>query len=154
MSLLFHEALKVHAQREKLKSAKDILAETVIANKKKSESEVKLYGPMDNCACGKKVPVTTFPMMHSGVVQFPNNICPGCKEAEKLDRETARIICVRCRKVVARLKPVKEKNGFIYQAGRTYHSDACPECKPNLTESQIVEKVIYMRKTQTQRRVQ
>lgn len=148
MSALFQQALKIHAQREKMKPAKEILAETVAANKAKVEKEVKLYGPLDKCACGNNVPVTMFKQMNSGVVQFSNNICPGCKEAEKLDKETARIICIHCKKVVARLKPVKEKNGFVYQAGRTYHSDACPECKPDLTESQIVEKVIYQRKIQ------
>ena len=143
--LQLSEAFSLHVERERIKPAKKILGE-VLQKRDDEEKAAKLLGPKDKCVCNKNVQVTEFPLLNTGVIVCCNNVCPGCKAGVKHDNETARIVCVRCKKVVARLKPSKDKTGFRYVAGQTYHSDACPECKPNLTESQIVEKVIYMKK--------
>lgn len=102
------------------------------------------------CACGKTIHALTptfFKFLNDGVVTFQNNICPGCKEGEKLDAEMARFVCVKCKRAWHRMPPVKDNTGFAYKAGRSYHTDGCPYCAPEGKSSvRIIEKVIHDRK--------
>ena len=97
------------------------------------------------CACGKSVPVTNLMQLNTGVVVMPNNVCKGCKEGIKLDRETARIVCLKCKRVICRVKPVKDKQGFEFKAGKTYHMESCGFCNPGKENYMIVEKYIHSR---------
>ena len=105
----------------------------------------KLITPetVEECICGKIVPITRFVKLDTGVMHVVNNVCKGCAEGEKEDAKLARIVCIRCRKVVARLKPHKDtKDGFVFKAGKSYHTDMCPGCVENPERSIIVEKRI------------
>ena len=119
-------------QCEKLRPARKILEEISL--------------PEEDCACGNKVKPLGFQSLFTGAMTVMNNVCPGCREGEKMDRELARFVCVGCRKVVMRVSPHTDPDGFKYQAGRTYHTEQCPACMPGLETSTIVEKVVYMRK--------
>jgi hypothetical protein len=46
---------------------------------------------------------------------------------------------MNCRQVILRLVPKKMPNGFLIEAGKFYHTDQCPICAPNLTQSVILE---------------
>jgi len=62
--------------------------------------------------------------------------CPECWETYK---DSARVVCCKCRVVICRLVPKVLDNGFYIRPKVTYHSDACSVCKPGLSESKIVE---------------
>lgn len=117
---------------ESMRPAKDIL------------SAISL--PDEDCACGNKVKPTGFEPLFTGALSVINNVCAGCKEGVRMDRELARFVCVGCRKVVMRVSPHTDPDGFKYVAGRTYHTEQCPACTPGLETSTIVEKVVYMKK--------
>lgn len=103
------------------------------------------------CACGNIIHTLTpdfFKFLNDGVLTFQNNVCPGCKEGEKADREMARFVCVRCRKAWFRIPPNKDKTGFLFSAGKSYHTDGCPFCRADGKDNKvkILEKVIHNRK--------
>lgn len=100
----------------------------------------------DECACGKMCSPLKFSPLHTGVMQVLNNVCPGCKDGAKADKELSKIVCVGCRKVVLRPPPFRDPDGFTYVAGKTYHTENCPVCKPDIVQSLIIEKVLYMKK--------
>lgn len=102
------------------------------------------------CACGKKIHALTptfFKFLNDGAVLFQNNVCPGCKEGEKLDASMARFVCVKCKRAWHRIEPAKDNTGFAYKAGHSYHTDGCPYCAPEgKTSVRIIEKVLHDRK--------
>lgn len=110
------------------------------------------------CACGvKTIPVADLRPMMAGVVfwkgrlipPFPvlDNICRECRHDRLCDfgRNTVRLVCVTCRQIVGNTVPNRFKGGFRFEAGRCYHVDACPGCRPGAAESKCVEKEQYDR---------
>jgi hypothetical protein len=97
------------------------------------------------CVCGTWKPLAEMETLDTGVVAAYSNVCRGCVAAVKHDRELARVVCVGCLRVVARLAPHKDKAGFEYAANRTYHILKCGHCEPGLEESHILEKVLHDR---------
>ncbi|MEG1542911.1 MAG: hypothetical protein RR382_00105 [Tannerellaceae bacterium] len=76
-----------------------------------------------------------------------SDVCKDCKHAEREDKLLARIVCAKCRRVVGRVTPLKDPQGFVFEANKTYHVTGCGMCS-NLPENtqlkvQIVEKLIY-----------
>lgn len=103
------------------------------------------------CACGRivqQVDPEFFKFLDDGVLKYQSNVCPGCKEGERLDREMARFVCVKCKRVWHRIPPATDKTGFSYEAGRSYHTSGCPYCKvdDNEVSAKIIEKVLYDRR--------
>ena len=124
---------------------KDIMEALGVLEKLKPLDKSTLITPetVEECICGNIVPVTKFTVINTGVMLAVNNVCKGCKEGELEDTKLARIICVRCQKVVARFKPHKDKkDGFVFEAGKSYHTDMCPACVENAERSIIIEKRI------------
>ena len=97
------------------------------------------------CVCGKWQPNSLMEEINSGVVTALSNVCRGCVDGCRHDRETARIICTGCRRVIARIAPHKDPTGFKFEANRCYHVMACPGCKTDAKESHILEKVLHDR---------
>lgn len=101
----------------------------------------------ETCACGKKVPVTDLMQLNTGVIVMPNDVCKGCKEGMKMDKEMARVVCIKCKRVIGRIKPTVDKQGFEFKAGKTYHMESCGHCDPDRGKYMIIEKYIHSRKS-------
>lgn len=97
------------------------------------------------CACGHVKNIAEMQVFNTGVVNAIDNICRGCREHP--DKGLARIVCVRCRIVVARVSPHTDPIGFRFDAGRTYHTESCPVCDPSVIEKRtlIIEQFLYHR---------
>lgn len=111
--------------------------------------KLKLLEPDDYCVCGKVVPIAKFPKLNTGVRIILNNVCPDCPNGKKLDKETARVVCCKCRRVVARLEPsVDPIDGFVIKAGMSLHIMECPNCDGanKDKECEIIEKIIWQKK--------
>ena len=132
------------------KENKEVLELLGVLRQLKPLDKSKIITPeyTEACACGKLVSPTKFTTLDTGVMVVVNNVCKGCKEGAKEDSELARIVCVRCKKVVARIKPQKDaKDGFVFEAGKSYHTDMCPGCVANAERSIIIEKrILELRK--------
>lgn len=97
------------------------------------------------CLCGKRTPIAQARAFHTGHITAIDPRCPSClRDSIAL----ASVVCVgrTCRRVVAHLKPGKDKTGFIIQRGACYHIEACPSCAPGTKTSTILEKQIFMQK--------
>jgi hypothetical protein len=110
-----------------------------------------LMEPEDYCACGKVVPITKFDKLNTGVKVIYNNVCNDCPNGKKLDKETARVVCCKCKRVVARLQPgTDEIDGFVIKPGMSLHLMHCSNCDGSKAgdnkEYQIIEKIIWQRK--------
>lgn len=101
--------------------------------------------PTETCACGKTVPITSLEEINTGVFKIIGDVCKGCKDGKRLDAQLARVVCSRCKRVITRIKPAKDKTGFVFQAGRTYHLAECALCNPKIERCPIIEKVIWNR---------
>lgn len=99
------------------------------------------------CACEKTVPVTEMTPFNTGLMNALDNVCAGCVHAV---RDMCKMVCARCRAVVARVAPHKRSNGFVYVANRTYHLDCCAVCTPEIVNtlpgSLILEELAYLRR--------
>jgi len=95
-------------------------------------------------ACPKPVFVGDFKKYNSGVLQ--NVISPLCADCEKDFAKEAKLACCNCNTVIGWIKPHKDKDGFIFNSSNFYHIQACPSCTPGLDKSDIIEKVIYLKK--------
>lgn len=114
-----------------------------VMSQDRPSSKELITDPQETCLCGKKVPITSLEDLNTGVILTISNVCKDCRSGKKLDRETARIICVRCKRVVARISPGKDKTGFSFEKNKSYHLTKCAFCEPGLTESPIIEKHVY-----------
>ena len=100
------------------------------------------------CLCGIKRTVLDFAqrVTPSGV-SYRESVCIHCPRNTVLKQwsKLAVVVCVGCRKELIRLSPRKEKSGFEFKAGHTYHVLNCPLCKPGLDRSPFVEQTLYER---------
>ena len=129
-----NEIIKLLNQLEEKRSSKDIISD--------------LNAVREKCCCDK-TPATSlrnFQPLNTGVCVLLNNVCKGCAEGEKLDREMTRVVCYSCKKVLARIPAHIDDDGFEFKAGTTVHLAKCPGCVPGTEESVIAEKVIFARK--------
>lgn len=99
----------------------------------------------ETCACGKKVNITSLEELDTGVFKTLNDICKNCPEGHKIDKELARVVCAACKRVITRIKPAKDKTGFRFLPGKTYHLSNCAFCNPGENKYQIIEKVLWDR---------
>ena len=98
------------------------------------------------CACGNKVRLTDLTVINTGVFQAINTVCMGCVKGAIEDSKLARLVCSKCRTVIGRVKPSKDKTGFRLEAGKSYHLSGCDACCPGETEFKLLEKVLWDRK--------
>lgn len=102
------------------------------------------------CACGHTIHALTpdfFKFMSDGVLLFQNNVCPGCKEGERADREMARFVCINCKRAWFRIPPTKDTTGFKFEAGKSYHTAGCPHCTDDTIKAvKIIEKMLHDKK--------
>jgi len=63
----------------------------------------------------------------SGVVNYDATLCPEC---EKGWVGYSRLVCVKCHRLVAFMKPRREPCGFTYKSEFSYHIRHCPTCQP------------------------
>jgi hypothetical protein len=96
------------------------------------------------CACDKLVSVVEMRPIYTGVINALDNVCAGCLSHAK---GLSALVCRRCRKVVARVAPHKDKLGFQFVANRYYHITHCPACRVEGEEadSTIVEQYLHHR---------
>jgi hypothetical protein len=124
-------------------------AATVLTRLESKRPAAKILASLDqqeDCACGRKGSVSRFKPLDTGVTQILNNVCDGCAEGHKMDKELARVVCWGCKKVVMRISPHRDKDGFLYRAGHTYHTNACPVCQKGVESSVLAEKMVWMKK--------
>lgn len=127
---MIQEAADMLRKMEALRPAKDISLD---------------INQREDCCCGESGYPSRFAVLNTGVLNILNNVCEGCVQGQKMDKELARIVCHPCRKVVLRVAPHTDPDGFKFVADHTYHTNACPVCQPSLETSLIVEKAIYMK---------
>jgi len=106
----------------------------------------ELMGAQLLCMCGHMKSVEDLEHIDTGVIRIVSNVCKGCESARREDRRLARIVCCRCKQVVARMHPHITKAGFSYVANTTYHLDRCAACHPGISESCILEETIFNNK--------
>lgn len=109
---------------------------------------IKLELPAITCVCGKTIKlIDSLETLNTGVVLTANNVCKGCREGKRYDLAHARIVCAKCKRVVQRIKPFKDPiDKFEYKAGRSYHTDGCPQCTGQDGTFKVIEKFLYRRK--------
>jgi hypothetical protein len=103
----------------------------------------KLLEDKITCVCGRKLPLSLFPIKNTGVIDVVYNVCPECaKDANEL----AHLCCTRCRTTVGHIYPHKEPTGFEFKAGKFYHLNSCPQCSTKEKgKADIVEKVLFFK---------
>lgn len=94
------------------------------------------------CACDQAVRVIDLPIKSSGVVDYVDNVCPGC-ESRHCSKHLATVVCARCRKVVGRIPSSTDKHGFKVLGGAHYHLDVCPMCDPKVQKSVLIEMKLF-----------
>ena len=98
------------------------------------------------CACGKKfIPMGDLRYFNTEFVRgVLDSICKECAGSVK---GMVPIVCVKCKAVVARVQPYRFENGFEFRKDKMYHTDACPNCDPQLKSgvrsSRLIEKHVY-----------
>lgn len=80
------------------------------------------------------------------VPQYIGNIDQVCPECSKTYRETAKIVCRRCKRVIARQKPKVLDCGFYIQPRAVLHVDKCNNCSPGLLVCTVSEVAEYMKR--------
>ena len=96
------------------------------------------------CACSKKsVPLQKMKFCNTKFVAGCTDSL--CAECEPMVIGMAKIVCIQCKSVVARIQPVKTSTGFRVVAGESYHTNACPNCSKDIQVSVILEKYFYDR---------
>lgn len=97
-----------------------------------------------DCACRKiKIHVSEIQYHWTGVCQASDSIC---KECQRMVPKHALVVCLGCKAVVARMAPTVLKSGFRIEPRKIYHTPACPNCKPGIETSTIIEAELFYRK--------
>jgi hypothetical protein len=89
------------------------------------------------CLCGKFLRVDEhIRRWHSGVVNYDETLCGDCR---KDYGETARIVCLGCKRLQGFVNPHKASTGFQFVTKQHYHIAKCPKCDPNITATPVLE---------------
>lgn len=93
------------------------------------------------CACGKKfMPMSEIKIVKTRYCTATDNICDACLQHVKTH---STIVCTRCKSVAARLAPHRDPSGFVFEAGKSYHTPFCPNCQQDCVSSPIAEKAVW-----------
>jgi hypothetical protein len=135
---------------EENKEIKHLLDVLVKRDKERPASEIlrDMQEAKHTCACGKQVKLIDLQPVYTGVVGGVSDMCKNCTNAQMKakDRETTRVFCYGCKKVVARIPAHTDAGGFEFKPGAYVHTENCPECATGLSQSTLVEKEIHNRK--------
>lgn len=77
-------------------------------------------------ACGEKFGELEFGRHWTGVVWVRDLLCCAC--AGKFIKDTCQLACLTCQVIATRMQKLKDQSGFVFEAGRFYHTKECPEC--------------------------
>ena len=97
----------------------------ILASLPPPEKQEILTDTRETCACGKKVHVAELEELDTGVFKTYNDVCKNCPEGKKLDKETSRVVCAICKRVICRIKPATDKTGFTFVPGKTCRTFVC-----------------------------
>jgi len=67
----------------------------------------------------------------SGIVNYDATLCRECQSGWA---GYSRIVCVKCHRLVAFMKPRREPCGFTYKQEFSYHVRHCPTCHPTTAD--------------------
>lgn len=92
----------------------------------------------ERCVCGTVIPRDQLQMQHSGEkgVSYTSMLCKSCLETYK---DAARIVCRDCLRLQGFMEPMQCNDGFKYEAKQHYHIQGCPQCKPGLFRTPVLE---------------
>jgi hypothetical protein len=93
------------------------------------------------CLCGHFKMRSDMPVRSTGLVNFRDTVCKGCSNKDSATWST--LVCHRCKTVVGKVEPMRDKDGFVFARGRCYHTARCLACCPDLTQTEIVERVLW-----------
>lgn len=95
------------------------------------------------CMCGHRRRRSDMPRVSSGVVVFSDNVCRGCV---KKYRDLATVVCAKCKDVLGRVEPGTDpKDRFTFERGAIYHILYCDSCTPGLSNSEVIERILWRR---------
>lgn len=95
------------------------------------------------CLCGKLIPLPECRIIQTGVRTTHPVVDGTCPECAKQARGMAQVVCLRCHRVVALLKPRRDPDGFRIDGGRYYHIEQCPKCVSGTQVSHLVERMVF-----------
>lgn len=106
------------------------------------------------CVCGKQVTIDKLAALNTGVFITSSDVCKGCKDGEEYDKKHARLVCVKCKRVLMHIPPAVDKTGFRFEANKTYHVNGCGQCiamkleegSVKEKEFMVIEKTVWNRK--------
>ena len=98
----------------------------------------------EQCVCGTVIPRDQLQMRHSGEngVSYTSMLCKSCLETYK---DAARIVCCSCLRLQGFMEPTQCADGFKYEATRHYHIRGCPQCKPGIFRTPVLEHEAWLR---------
>lgn len=96
------------------------------------------------CLCGNMKLKTDMPIRSTGIVSFRDTLCPGCVKPKE-SRNWATLVCYKCRTVLGKIEPMKDKDGFVFERGKCYHTSRCPACCADILQTEITERVLWQR---------
>lgn len=102
--------------------------------------------PTEYVGCGRcknKIHLSEIIYHWTGICQASDSIC---KECASLVPKHALVVCLGCKAVVARMAPTILKSGFRIETLKIYHTDCCPNCKPGVESSKLIEAELFSRK--------
>lgn len=115
-----------------LSRLKDVLDQVPVPEEKK-----KVLETVTCCACQKTMPMQQVKQLHTPRVNALDFICDAC---EAMVKNHARIVCLQCRQVTARIPPIRDVSGFEFKPKGVYHVTNCPICTPGSDHSSLIEK--------------
>jgi len=80
------------------------------------------------------------------VPQYIGEIDQVCPECIHTYRDTAKIVCKKCKRVIARQKPKVLDCGFYVRPRSVLHVDKCNNCSPGLLVCTVLEVDEYMKR--------
>jgi hypothetical protein len=90
--------------------------------------------------CRKPMAVEEVQYHWTGIFRASDALCSECTA---LTPKHALVACVNCQSIVARMAPETLRSGFRIESRKIYHTDACPDCRPDVTTSSIIEAKIH-----------
>lgn len=117
-------------------------AEILLSSPAKMPEVVKPKDYVDCGRCRKKIHISEIQYHWTGVCQASDSIC---KECASLVPKHALVVCLGCKAVVARMAPTILKSGFRIETRQIYHTNCCPNCKPGVESSKLIEAELFSR---------
>ena len=118
-----------------------------LSQRGKNTTDLTMQGGEVTCPHSKKLyDASEIEILHDQIGPVRNLLHPSLRSDMQ---GMCPVVCIKCREVVAWIKPGRDSDGFVTEPDKLYHIHHCPQCEPEAfigkeVATELIEKQLFL----------